>query len=527
MNEKELLTALEESERRFREVFEINSAVKLVIEPETGAILDANAAACRFYGWDRATLLAKRIQDINTMPPEHIEEEMERARTERRLHFRFQHRVATGEHRDVDVYSGPVTIGGRTLLHSIIVDQTERRALEREVLEAQRMQLVGKLAGGVAHDFNNLLAILLSTAEVGRRSVEAEHPAAKRFDDIISVAWRARDVTGRLLTLAKNQLEQPRNVRIDEVVAVLHPLLAGLVGGRVEMVVETSPGCTLLIDPGQLEQVIMNLAVNARDAMPSGGTLTIRTSPVVLDGAEATARGVAPGAWVELRVADTGMGMPPDVARRAFEPFFTTKDPQFGTGLGLWICRTIVESAGGHISVDTTPGSGSAFSVLFPHAPLAPAAAAMVTPPVQAPAGGSETILVVDDERTLRGLVAEELRAHGYTVLEAEDGAAALRSVETHQGPMHLVVSDVVMVKMSGVELARRLRRAQPQLPVLLMSGYSAGLVGDDVLDDRTSFLAKPFRNSDLLRAVRELLDGHRERELEQGPHLRAPHAAG
>jgi hypothetical protein len=280
-----------------------------------------------------------------------------------------------------------------------------------------------------------------------------------------------------------------------------------LIGSGVENVIETSSMCPVFIDPGQLEQVIMNLVVNARDAMPGGGTLSIRAAPVDLDGAAAAARSAAPGAWVELRVSDTGTGMSADVAARVFEPFFTTKDRECGTGLGLWICRTIVENAGGTISVDTTPGVGSTFNILLPRAPLSPAAQAAASQPVLESPRGSETIMVVEDERSLRELIVEELRASGYTVLDAEDGAAALRTADAHDGPLNLMLSDVVMGRMSGVELARRLRHTRPRLPVLLMSGYSAGFLGEEALDQRTSFLAKPFRVSDLLLAVRGLLD--------------------
>lgn len=506
--EAELQRALEESERRYREVFETNTAVKLVIDPESGAIVDANPAACRFYGHPREHLLELRIQDINTMPAERVQEEMARARDEHRLYFRFQHRLADGRVRDVDVYTGPVTVGGRTLLHSIIIDQTERRELERRLLAAQRMDVIGKLAGGIAHDFNNLLAVILGAAELGQRQTPKGHPTADRFDEIVSVAERAADVTRQLLTLARQQFGQVRPVRVRDIVVRIDRLLRRLLGEDVELATLLGDDpWAVLIDPAQLEQVLVNLAVNARDAMPEGGILRIATASKTLGPEEASAAGVTPGRRIECTVEDTGVGMPAEIRERIFEPLFTTKEHQGGTGLGLATCRTIVEGAGGKIAVQSEPGVGTTFTILLPA--TGTNAAALVTEEVKvAPPRGTETVLVVEDEPRLRSLLVEALKGFGYQVLSASDGASALSLEASHVGPLDLLMADVVMPLMSGIELAERLRARRPALPVLFASGYSAGLVPASALDARTRLLLKPFTTEQLARAVRDLLDG-------------------
>lgn len=501
--------ALEECERQLREVFDTNTAIKLVLDPESGSIVDANKTACEFYGYDLAELRSMRIQQINTMPEERVREEMERARTERRLYFRFQHRLKSGEIRDVDVYSGPVTIGGRTHLYSIIIDQTERRELERQLLRAQRMEIVGKLAGGVAHDFNNALTVLIGCAELGRRTVPAGHPARARFEEIVSVAQRSATVTRQLLALARKQVVQAKTILVDDVVIHTDQLLRRLIGEDIEMVTELRPDAwPVFIDPGQLEQVLVNLVVNARDAMPAGGKLRIETRNLTLAPEDAASRRVEPGRWVELGVTDSGTGIAPNVLERIFDPFFTTKQPHAGTGLGLATCQAIVEHAGGSITVESELGVGSRFAILLPAVETAvePLAADVAA---EAPVG-SETILVVEDEPSLRRLLVSALSSQGYTALAAENGDAALALEARHSGSLHMLVTDVVMPLMSGSELARRMRERRPRLPVLFVSGYSAGLVPESELDARTRFLAKPFTTTDLARAVRALLDAAR-----------------
>lgn len=513
MADEDLRQALDESERRYREVFETNTAVKLVIDPESGAIVDANPAACGFYGYDREQLLGMRIQQINTMPPERVQEEMERAKTERRLYFRFQHRLAGGELRDVECYTGPVTLGGRTLLHSIIVDQTQRRELERQLLRAQRLEIVGKLAGGVAHDFNNALTVMIGCAELGRRSVPDGHPAREHFEEIVTVAQRAAEVTRQLLALAKKQILQPKVVRLDDVVLRTDQMLRRLIGEDIELItVLAAERWPVFIDPGQVEQVLVNLVVNARDAMPEGGKLRIESAYRQLDASAAAARGLEPGRWVELCVSDTGAGMTPEVQARIFEPFFTTKEPNRGTGLGLATCQAIVEHAGGRIAVESAVGRGSRFEISLPAVDAAVSETSSAEVSSEAPTG-TETILVVEDETSLRELVAGILKAHGYTVLVAANGEDALATEADHSSSIDLVVTDLVMPLMSGSDLAWRLRERRPEIAVMFMSGYAAGLLPADQLGDTTRFLAKPFTPAELARAVRDLLDHVRDQD--------------
>jgi hypothetical protein len=502
--------ALEESERRYREVFETNTAVKLIIDPESGAIVDANAAASRFYGYRREELTQMRIQDINTMPPQRIYEEMDRARTEKRLYFSFQHRLASGEIR-VDVYSGPLSVAGRKLLHSIIIDVTERRRLEGQLLRAQRMDTIGQLAGGLAHDFNNALTVILGRAEIGRLSVPDDHPAREAFDEIVDVSLRAAEVTRQLLTLARKQLVSPRSIDVREIVEGTNTFLRRLLGEHVEIAkILASDAWPVFIDPGQVEQLLVNLAVNGRDAMPNGGTLTIETANVQLERSAAAARGLEPGRWVLLRVTDTGLGISEDTQRRIFEPFFTTKEPHLGTGLGLATCQAIVEHAGGRIVVTSARGEGTTVDAFLPASDTV--AESSSAKPIHERLGGDETLLVVEDEPMLRRLLTSTLRARGYRVLTAGRGEEALLRDEEHTDRLDLLVTDVVMPRMSGVELARQLRLRRADLPVLFLSGYPAGLLDSAELGPNSAFLDKPFVPDDLAHAVRELLDTAQQR---------------
>ncbi|MCA9632128.1 MAG: PAS domain S-box protein [Myxococcales bacterium] len=489
---------LEESERRYRQIFDTNTAVKIVIDPTTASIVDANDAAVRFYGFSKAELLSKSILDINVAPHDEILEEMERARSERRLFFNFKHRLASGEVRDVEVYSGPITVGGDSLLHSIVIDVTERRRLEEQLRRAQRMEAVGQLAGGIAHDFNNLLTVILGYVELGRRSLAADHPARGSVEEIGDAAQRAADITGQLLALARKQVAEPELMDLNGLVLRLDRLLRRLIGEDVELVTlfgQELPA--VLVDPGRFEQLLVNLAVNARDAMPEGGRLTIATD-IQADEDD--------GRWVVLRVTDTGIGMSADVRAHIFEPFFTTKRDG-GSGLGLATSSSIVEQAGGRMTVHSEVGQGTTFEILLPAAAGSPAEP--VVPPVSEPPHGEGTLLVAEDEPAVHRLIVSTLRRAGYTVLEAFNGDEAIANLKQHEGPLDLVVTDVVMPLMGGQELAKRLWRERPRLPVLFISGYPRDLDELVLSGDNVAFLAKPFAPDALAAKVHALLARH------------------
>jgi two-component system cell cycle sensor histidine kinase/response regulator CckA len=490
---------LEESEQRYREIFETNPAIKLVIDPDTGNIEDANASACAFYGWDKQTLCSMRIQDINMLSDDRIRQEMDRARQERRLFFYFKHRTASGEVKDVEVYTGPITAGGRQLLHSIIIDVSERKRLRDQLLQAQRMEAVGRMAGGVAHDFNNLLTVVLTCVELARGSLPSNHPAADAVSEIEAAALRGAELTQQLLALARKRIVEPQVIELSVVVGSMHALLRRLIGEHVDISFEGDESAwNTEADPAQIEQVVVNLVVNARDAMPHGGSIRVGIRNLEAKTASAD---LPVGRWVVLSVIDDGVGMSREVQERIFEPFFTTKPHGEGTGLGLSTVFGIVRQAGGHVRVESEPGKGSRFFVYLPAVDRAVTVRAPVDEPEPAPAEAA-VILVVEDDDAIRRLLGEALLVAGFTVLTAADGEHAVEVYRGHGRPIDLLLTDVVMPKQNGPELARLLRAEQPDLPIVLMSGYPSDLSIDPASLGAT-FLAKPFSTQVLLQLVR------------------------
>ncbi len=389
-------------------------------------------------------------------------------------------------------------------------DITERRLLDERLRQAQKMEAIGRLAGGVAHDFNNLLTGILGYAAI-LRSRLPDDPALRRpVDEIVRASDRAAVLVRQLLTFSRRQPARARVVRVSEVLTGIDSLMRRLIGETIA--VATSPVAgddRVLLDPGQLEQVVLNLAVNARDAMPEGGTLTISIAEAELTSGDRLLGGELPGgSYVCLMVSDTGHGMDADTANRIFEPFFTTKPQNQGTGLGLSVAYGIVRQAGGAITVATAPGKGARFAIVLPRAD-GPAEPSPLSNQRLGETRGSETVLVAEDEAAVRALLKAVLADAGYTVLAAQDGRSALELAHAHGGKVHLLITDVVMPGLSGKTLAAALRREQPDARVLFISGYNdegsgikAGL-GRDV-----GFLAKPFRAEELLARVRALLEG-------------------
>ena len=380
---------------------------------------------------------------------------------------------------------------------------------QAQLSQAQKVEAVGQLAGGVAHDFNNLLTVITGRSQLLLRRLDPDDPLRRHAKLIDQTAERAAALTQQLLAFSRKQVLQPKVLDLNAVVTGMGKMLRRLIGENIELVIRLGSDLgSVEADPGQLEQVILNLAVNARDAMPRGGRLTLETERVELDPAFVRRHpGAQPGLHVALVVRDTGIGMDADTQAHLFEPFFTTKGPGKGTGLGLATVYGIVKQSGGYIAVESEPGRGTGFTIYLPRIERA---AEAVTP---GPAGagtphGSETILLVEDEEGVRDLTREILETSGYRVLEARHGAEALRVGEQHPGPVHLLVSDVVMPQMDGRELADRLRALRPDLRVLFMSGYTADALGHhSALDPGTNLLPKPFSPDALARRVREVLD--------------------
>jgi signal transduction histidine kinase len=377
---------------------------------------------------------------------------------------------------------------------AVVRDLSRQKELESQLRQAQKMEAVGRLAGGIAHDFNNLLTAISGYSEFLASGIE--DPRLKRHaEEIKKASARAANLTGQLLAFSRRQVLQPRVLDLNAVVSDMDSLLRRLIGEDVELVTMLEPGLpSVQADPTQIEQVIVNLAVNARDAMPNGGSVTIETANIVTD----------KGSFVQLLLTDTGIGMTEEERQQLFDPFFTTKAG--GTGLGLATVYGIVEQSGGTIEVDSAPGMGSSFRVWLPSVEEAAETAAVA--PASAPAAGSETILLVEDETVVRQLVAEILETTGYTVLQAGDGPSALELLRRHAEPVELLVTDVVMPGMSGPEVAKAVTAMRPGMHVLYTSGYTDQAIGHHgVLEPGIAFLQKPFSADDLTTKVRGLLD--------------------
>jgi len=392
---------------------------------------------------------------------------------------------------------------------SVARDVTERRSLEAQLLQAQKMEAVGRLAGGVAHDFNNVLTAIMGYSELALDALPEEHPEHNHIEEIRNAGERAAALTRQLLAFSRKQILQPEVLCLNEVVSGMTKMLRRMIPEDVELVAVLDPALDRVkLDPVQMEQVLMNLAVNARDAMPKGGKLTLETANAELDVAYTKSHPeVQPGHYVMLAVSDTGCGMDRETQARIFEPFFTTKEKSKGTGLGLSTVYGIVKQSGGSIFVYSEPGKGTAFKIYLPRVEE-------VLEPQRASAGprelpkGTETVLVAEDDETIRRMIYEILQYAGYAVLEAGRGEEALRLAGEHAGPIHLLITDMVMPGMGGRDLARRLAALRPGVRVLYVSGYTDdAIVRHGVLESGLAFLQKPFKPEALLLKVRETLD--------------------
>lgn len=430
--------------------------------------------------------------------------------------YELELRGSTGRRIWVEVNEAPVVRGGATVaVAGALTDITARRlaeadkaGLEEQLRQAQKMEAVGRLAGGVAHDFNNMLGVIGGYSELLALDLGAGHPGQPRLQQIQKATERAAALTRQLLAFGRKQLLQPTVLDLNGVVTNLEKMLHRLIGEDVELVTELEAGLGhVSADLGQIEQVLLNFVVNARDAMPTGGRIVVATASVTLDDGHAVA-GAAPGRYVRLSVTDTGQGMDEATQARIFEPFFTTKELGKGTGLGLSTVFGIVKQSGGHIQVESRPGQGSTFHVYLPRvsAPVANRGA-VAQDPTSVPRG-SETVLLAEDEEALRTMLEEFLTDSGYTVVTVATPEEALRLGPAHPSPIHLLLTDVVMPGMSGRDMAARLKILRPEIRVLYMSGYTDEAMGNHgILGNGVHFIQKPFEPTVLLRKVRSVLD--------------------
>jgi PAS domain S-box-containing protein len=508
--------ALGASERRFRLLVE-SSPDAIVVQTE-GRIAYLNRAAVSLFGANSAEQLLG-MPVLDRYPLELREIGQQRVRTaneERRAVPAAEMKFVRLDGSLVEVESSavPVDFQGSSGALVFIRDVTERnRALaERERLreqltQAQKMESIGSLAGGVAHDFNNLLTVINGYSSMLLKKAGPGDPTRGWLEEIRHAGHRAAELTQQLLAFSRKQILQPCVLDLNRVVEGMRPLVARLVGEDVELRIGLHPGpATINADPHQLEQVVMNLAVNARDAMPNGGTLAMTTSAVELDGAAAGAPANAPaGSYVLLAVSDGGTGMDEETRRRIFEPFFTTKGIGKGTGLGLSMTLGIVEQSGGYIAVDSAPGRGTTFRIYLPQAE---GSVATDAPPDATPSGqGNETVLVVEDQPEVRTFVADALKTYGYRVIESADAEDALALCQRNRGRIDLVLTDVVMPNMGGRELAQRLRKDWADVNILFMSGYTDDAAMQQAgLESCVSFIRKPFSPDEIAARIREIL---------------------
>jgi len=488
------------------------SAEAVLMTNTEGEIQYVNPAFTRITGYSRDEVLGQnpRILKSGKQDPAFYQQLWATI-----LKGEIWHGELINRRKDGSLYSeqmsiAPVRSAGGEVTYFIATKQdvTEHKKLEQQLIQAQKMEAVGRLAGGVAHDFNNLLTIINGYAQLLIEPISPQDPRRGHLKEILTAGERAASLTRQLLAFSRRQVLEPRVLNLNSVLADVAKMLRRLIGEDVELVATLKPDLgRVKVDPGQIEQVIMNLAVNARDAMPQGGKLFVETSNVEIDANYARSHSpMMPGKYVMVAVSDTGCGMDLETQAHLFEPFFTTKEKGHGTGLGLATVYGIVKQSGGFIWVYSVPGRGSTFKIYLPVVEEALPTAEPAEVPAEL-AKGSETVLVVEDEGGVRSLVCEALASHGYKVLEAAGAASALEISEKYTEPIHLLLTDVVMPQTGGKELAKGFSTLHPETKVLYMSGYTDdAIVRHGILERGTSFLQKPFQPRALLLKIREVL---------------------
>ena len=509
--------ALRESEERFRQIAENITEVFWLTDPQRTEVIYVSPAYEEIWGRSRQSLCQSPASWGKTIHSEDRQRVLEAVTAKQvKGEFDMEYRIVRpdGSIRWIRDRAYPI-LNEKGEVHriaGIAEDITQEKQLAEQFRQSQKMDAIGQLAGGIAHDFNNLLTAIDGYSGFVLEQVASDNPLRKDVEEIKKATERAAALTHQLLAFSRRQVMQPARLNLNELVAGMEGMLRRLIGENIELVTVCAPDLApVRADPHQFEQVIMNLTVNARDAMLEGGRLTIETANVGLDEPFIQQHvGAQLGAYAMLSVSDTGCGMDAGVQKHLFEPFFTTKEKGKGTGLGLSTVYGIVKQSGGYISVYSEPGRGSCFKIYLPQV-VEPAAEKPVQAAPANAAGGTETILLVEDEEAVRALAAKVLRAKGYTVLEAGDGKEAQTVLKEHTGSLHLLVTDVVMPKMGGPELAKWLRRVRRGLKVLFMTGYTDhSAFREGMLPPGTALLSKPFSPQGLAQKVREVLDGTR-----------------
>jgi PAS domain S-box-containing protein len=506
---RRLTGALRATNQALEAVVEASPLGMWVVDPND-TVKMWNPAAERIFGWRRDEVLGHPLPIVAADHAQESREIRERGlRGEAVVGVELQRQKKDGTRVDISISTAPMRDAEGAVLGilAIAADITERKQLEEQLRQAQKLEAIGGLAGGIAHDFNNLLTVIGGRSHVAALDLPPHSKARHHLDLIAQTVERAAGLTRQLLAFSRKQVLEPRVLDLGETVTAVTPMLRRLIGEDIDLATASEPELwRVRADPSQIEQVIMNLIVNARDAMPDGGRLTIETRNSELDETYAKMHaGVEPGAYVMLAVTDTGHGMDARILAQIFQPFFTTKEPGKGTGLGLATVYGIVKQSGGHIWVYSEVGQGTSFKIYLPRVEEA---ATVVTTVSARPRRGTETVLLTEDDDQVRAFARDTLELSGYTVLQAASPADAFSVALQHSGVIHLLLTDVVMPGMNGRALADRLLAQRPDLKVLFMSGYPASAIGHHgVLDPGTAFLQKPFTPGSLARKVGELLD--------------------
>jgi PAS domain S-box-containing protein len=513
---KQVERDLRESEAQYRSLFKNNHSVMLLIDPETANIVDANPAAVNFYGWSYEDLTCKKITDINRLTKEQVFAVMEKVKMEQRKHLYFRHLLASGEIRDVEVYSGPIKVHGRELLYSIVHDITARKkaeeekaALESQLLHAQKMETIGTLSGGIAHDFNNLLGIILGNAELAMDDLPEWHPAKSNFNEIRTASLRARDVVKQLLSFSRKSDPKQRPVKLVQIVEDALKFLRSSTPTSIEIHqhIPNDTDDTILADSTQINQVLINLFTNAAHAMEdTGGVISIGIENIDLDQSSATVYpDLPPNRYVRLTVRDTGTGIDHEIKDRIFDPYFTTKEVGKGTGIGLSVVHGIVKSHNGAISVDSKFGEGTTFSILFP---IAEEEAVTETEPADKFPTGNEKILIVDDEESMVDIGRGRLERLGYQVEVRTNPIDALELFRADPDEFDLVITDMTMPRITGDKLVKDILKIRPDIPTILCTGFSERIDEEKAKEiGIRGYIQKPFDQGTLSRIVRTVLD--------------------
>jgi two-component system cell cycle sensor histidine kinase/response regulator CckA len=503
--------ALRKSESMFRLLFAHNPLPTWVLDDETNRFLQVNDAAVRQYGYSLEEF--EELSGQALCPPELQANPEEQIGDQSGL-VRFQgvatHRKKNGKIIEAEIITHQLEYAGRRVRLVVAQDVSERHQLEEQLRQAQKMEAIGRLAGGVAHDFNNLLMVIKGHTELLLNALPESDHISRKIEQIDRSADRATALTRQLLAFSRMQVLQPRVLNLNAIVEDMGKLLPRLIGEDIDLVIQQSADLGMIrADASQMEQIIMNLVVNARDAMPAGGRLLIETSNAELDFTYSTTHPIVrPGRHVMLAVSDNGCGMDAETQAHIFEPFFTTKDQGKGTGLGLATVYGVVKQSGGFIWVYSEVGKGTCFKIYLPRVdqPADKIGTGISVPYFEAPRG-TETVLLAEDEQDVREVAREFLESGGYTVIEAQDGATALRLAKEHKGEIAILVTDMVMPGITGQELARRLQQHRADVRVLFMSGYSEGAAAEAAqVDSSARLLTKPFSRSAILRTVRDIL---------------------